>query len=416
MPHRSSTSRLAVRLRRRRKALAERPLLYSAIALLLLALLLALAWPFTLAHLQAIAVLDLVANKPVPALLRHFVVEPVTATELTLPLPSGPVRARLYTPTNHPYAPALVVLHGVHYLGMDEPRLVAFATAMSSCGLRVLTPELPGIKDYQVDAHTIPIIGDTAKWMAEQNALPRDQYRNQIITPPAFIPVGVMGLSFSGSLSLLAAANPEYRPYIRFVVAIGSQDEMARVAAFYRTGEDELPNGTEEALKPHEYGPLVIEYEHLSDFAPQHDLPALRAVLRAHLYEDKAAEAAALARLTPPQLAEADQLMDINSPITRQRLAAAEARHVQDMAGVSPHGHLAHLTTPVYLLHGAADNIIPSAETEWMESELPSETLKAALISPVISHLDVNGADPSPLDQLRLVHFFALVLHAAESH
>ena len=404
MPHRSSTSRLAVRLRRRRKALAERPLLYSAIALLLLALLLALAWPFTLAHLQAIAVLDLVANKPVPALLRHFVVEPVTATELTLPLPSGPVRARLYTPTNHPDAPALVVLHGVHYLGMDEPRLVAFASAMSSCGLRVLTPELPGIKDYQVDAHTIPIIGDTAKWMA-----------SQYIDQPYDRAVGVMGLSFSGSLSLLAASNPEYRPYIKFVVAIGSQDEMARVAAFYRTGEDELPNGSEEALKPHEYGPLVIEYEHLSDFAPQPDLPALRAVLRAHLYEDKPGEAAALARLSPSQLAEATQLMDVNSPITRQRLAAAEARHVQDMAGVSPHGHLAHLTTPVYLLHGAADNIIPSAETEWMESELPSETLKAALISPVISHLDVNGSAPSTLDQLRLIHFFALVLHAAES-
>jgi hypothetical protein len=69
----------------------------------------------------------------------------------------------------------------------------------------------------------------------------------------------------------------------------------------------------------------------------------------------------------------------------------------------------------VCLLHGAADNIIPAAETRWMETELPSETLQAALISPVLSHLDLNGA-PSVLDQLRLVHFFALVLHAAESH
>jgi pimeloyl-ACP methyl ester carboxylesterase len=138
-------------------------------------------------------------------------------------------------------------------------------------------------------------------------------------------------------------------------------------------------------------------------------------VLRAHLYEDRAAEAAATGRLTHAQLAEARQLMDTTSPLTRQRLAAAEARHIQDMAGVSPHGHLDHLTTPVYLLHGAADNIIPSAETQWMEAELPSETLKAALISPVLSHLDMDGANPTFLDQLRLVHFFALVLHAAES-
>ncbi len=85
------------------------------------------------------------------------------------------------------------------------------------------------------------------------------------------------------------------------------------------------------------------------------------------------------------------------------------------MAGVSPHGHLATLTTPVYLLHGEGDNIIPSAETLWMENELPSETLKAALISPVLSHLEMNNAGPSLLDHLRLVHFFALILHAAEA-
>jgi pimeloyl-ACP methyl ester carboxylesterase len=85
------------------------------------------------------------------------------------------------------------------------------------------------------------------------------------------------------------------------------------------------------------------------------------------------------------------------------------------MAGVSPHGHLAELTTPVYLLHGEGDNIIPSAETQWMTAELPIQTLQASLISPVISHLDLNGTQPGILDELRLVHFFALVLRAAES-
>jgi pimeloyl-ACP methyl ester carboxylesterase len=84
------------------------------------------------------------------------------------------------------------------------------------------------------------------------------------------------------------------------------------------------------------------------------------------------------------------------------------------MAAVSPHGRLATLKTPVYLLHGAGDNIIPSAETEWMASELPKRSLKAVLISPVLSHLDLDGARPTMADQLKLVHFFAGVLHAAE--
>jgi dienelactone hydrolase len=403
----SATSRLAGRLqgrrdllRRQRNAIAERPRIYAALTAIVLVLLGAIAWPFVHAHLQALAVLDLVANKQVPGPLRALTVEPVDSTVLTLPLPSGPVRARLYTPKQHPDAPALVVLHGVHHLGMDEPRMIAFASAMASCGLRVLTPELPGIKDYHVDADTIATIGDSAAWLAHQ----QDGK-----------PVGVLGLSFSGGLSLLAAANPRWHRDIKFVVAVGSQDNMARVADYYRTGNDPRPDGTMEYLAPHEYGPLVLEYEHLQDFAPAADVPALREVLRAHLYEDKPAEKQAMAKLTWFQAAQAEQLMATTSAYTRQLMRDSAARHMDYAVTVSPQGHLGTLDTPVYLLHGEGDNIIPAAETQWMAAELPKHTLQAVLISPVLSHLDLDGLGPTPWDELRLLHFFALLLHAAES-
>jgi dienelactone hydrolase len=296
-------------------------------------------------------------------------------------------------------APAVVVLHGVHHLGIDEPRLENFATSMAACGIQVLTPELPDIKDYQVGANSIATIGESAEWMTGE-----DGGR----------PVGVLGLSFSGGLSLLAAAEPQYQKDIRFVLAVGSQDEMSRVAAYYRTGEDERPDGTEEMLAPHEYGPLVLEYEHVGEFVPAQDVAAIRAVLRAHLYEDSAAERVALAKLNVTQAAEAKRLMDTTLPATRTALERVDERHADDMAAVSPHGRLATLKTPVYLLHGAGDNIIPSAETEWMASELPKRSLKAVLISPVLSHLNLDGAEPTVADQVKLVHFFAEVLHAAE--
>ena len=394
-------ARIHAQLKARTQQLRRHKLRVTVVTLLTIALLVAIAWPFAHAHLQSVAVLDLVANKPVPAPLRVLVNEPVVTQEVFIPSGGATIRARLYIPRNHPSAPALVVLHGVHHLGMDEPRLIAFASAMASCGLRVLTPELPGIKDYHVGANSIATIGDSATWMSQHSG-------NK--------PVGIMGLSFSGGLALLAAADPQWHNSIKFVVAIGSQDEMARVATFYRTGEDPLPGGDTERLAPHEYGALVLEYEHLEDFVtlPQ-DLAPLRAVLRAHLYEDGPAEKAALAALTPTQAAEAKQLLDTTSPATRSALAHAETLHVEDMAGVSPHGHLKQLTTPVYLLHGAGDNIIPSAETEWMAAELPSETLQSELISPVLSHINLDGANPTAMDQWRLVHFFALILHAAET-
>jgi len=417
MQRRSRFPSLAGVLRLRRETIAANPRRYVKMLLVLLAVLLlgnaVAGWPYFKAQLQAVAVLDTVGNQTIPEPVRWLVVEPVKTTEMTLQLPSGAVRARMYTPVNHPDAPGMVLVHGVHYLGMDEPRLEAFASAMAGCGLRVLTPELPNIKDYHIDRGSIATIGDTAKWLAEDTAWPRAT--RPLITPPASVPVGVMGLSFSGSLSLLAAAEPQYKRDIKFVVAVGSEDEMSRVANYYLTGRAMRPSGDAEVLAPHEYGALVLEYESLEDFVPEPDRAAVRLVLRDHLYEDFPAERAALAKLTPGQLAEAKQLMDTTSPITRKMIAESDARHLTEMASVSPDGQLTHLAAPVFLLHGEGDNIIPAAETQWLEKDIPKADMAAALISPVISHLDVDATGPGFRDQWQLVHFFAKILHAEEA-
>jgi pimeloyl-ACP methyl ester carboxylesterase len=371
---------------------------FAALVVGLLVALCAVAWPFTKAHMQAVAVLRLVGGQPVPWIVSKMIAEPVRTEELQFATGVDAVRGRLYVPERHPNAPGLVVLHGVHHLGIDEPRLVSFASAMASCGVRVLTPELPGIKDYHVDRSSVQVIGESTQWFAGQTGGP----------------VGVLGLSFSGGLALVAAGDPLYGPDFKFVFAVGSQDAMDHVAAYYLTGQEARPDGTTERLAPHEYGALVLEYEHLEDFVPKKDQAAIRPVLREHLYEDKGAEKLAEAKLNPQQRAEAAVLMDSNSALTRAKLAAANIRHVEEMEGLSPHEMLRTMTTPVYLLHGQADNIIPAAETLWMASELPKNALQEVLVSPVLSHLDLDGAKPNVLDQWRLVHFFALVMHAAE--
>jgi len=359
------------------------------------------AWPIAKAHVQAVAVLDEIGGQPVPWIARQVTV-PVTTQDFSFAVaaPTGDqlVRAREYLPQGKPNAPAMVVFHGVHHLGIDEPRLMGFARAKASCGIRVLTPELPRIKDYHVSQDSVQTIGESVRWYAGQTGGP----------------VGVMGLSFSGGLALVAAANPQYQAAFKFVFAVGSQDSMDRVSQYYWTGQDVRPDGTIEVLPAHEYGPLVLEYEYLEDFIPAQDLGPVRAVLRAHLYEDRKGEAEASLGLNEAQKREALALMDATSAETRGRIAAAIARHADEAAGLSPHGRLKTLRTPVYLLHGQADNIIPSAETLWMASELPHEYLKAMLVSPVLSHIDIGEAKPGAMDEWRLVHIFGLVMRAAE--
>ncbi len=364
------------------------------------------AWPIARVHLQAVAVLREVADQTEPWVARVLTV-PVATQDINLTITSanGPVqlRARLYTPKawtaqSSAHTPAMVIFHGVHHLGMDEPRLMGFASAMASCGIRVLTPELPGIKDYHVSQDSVEAIGESAKWFAVQTGGP----------------VGVMGLSFSGGLALVAASEPKYHAAFKFVVAVGSQDSMLRVAEYYLSGRDARPDGSTEVLAPHEYGPLVLEYEHVEEFVPAADPDPVRTVLRAHLYEDRTGEAAATRLLNEAQKREANDLMDTKLHATRAMIAASIARHASDSAGLSPQGRLRTLGTPVYLLHGEGDNIIPAAETLWIASELQPNELKAMLVSPVLSHLDLNGPKPGAMDQWRLVHFFALMIDEAE--
>ena len=272
-------------------------------------------WPFARAHMQAVAILKILGRQPVPWLVGKTLAVPITSVDIDFPVAADRgatqiVRAREYLPTSKPHAPALIVLHGVHHLGIDEPRLKTFAAAIANCGIRVLTPELPDIKDYHVDASSIRVIGESAQWFAHQTGSP----------------VGVVGLSFSGGLTLLAAADPAYRPALKFVFAVGSQDSMGRVAEYYRTGHDPRPNGSTEVLQPHEYGPLVLEYEYLEDFVPARDIAAIRTVLRAHLYEDRAAEIASIAALNQEQRTEADALMKIDSDKTQALIEASNKK------------------------------------------------------------------------------------------
>jgi len=97
----------------------------------------------------------------------------------------------------------------------------------------------------------------------------------------------------------------------------------------------------------------------------------------------------------------------------RPRLLAAIQEDDAQLAAISPEGKLAALRTPVFLLHGATDDIIPSTETLWLERDIPRADLREALITPAFSHVDPEKSS-AWTDELRLVEFLAGVLRTAD--
>jgi pimeloyl-ACP methyl ester carboxylesterase len=366
---------------------------YSRILLILpfLPILFLALTPTVYDHLRAASILMVIADMPESA-LSDLDTNPVLEEEITYPS-TVTERARIYHPLGIAHPSAVVVVPGVHHLGMDEPRLKRFARALASHGYLVLTPQVDELADYNITKNSSVVIGDAVHELARRSGAAK---------------VGLLGLSFAGGMSLIAASDEAVERQLSVVIAIGAHDDLNRVLNFFETDETQAPDGTVLKMKAHEYGSLVTAYSHASAFFAPEDVEQARITLRLLLWENLPKAHAEAAKLSPRGQARMALLFahDTKSLVEDTQRGLAQARPEIDAA--SPHYYLAKVHVPVMLLHGSADNVVPPTETLWLERDLPKDSLKAALISPAIGHVEVGGANT--MDKVRLIHWMKEML------
>ncbi|MEI9940976.1 MAG: hypothetical protein WDO69_27480 [Pseudomonadota bacterium] len=364
---------------------------------LLLALALALALAFApLARraraaqfLQRLSPQSAIASKPTSD-------ASVVTRNLTIAGEHGPIRARLYFRSDRPRGAGIVVAHGVHYRGIDEARLTPFARALAEGGLVVLTPELAELADYRITPASVSVIRSSVAYLAADHVHVEGDR------------VGLLGFSFAGGLSLVAAEAPETARLLSFVTSVGGHHDLRRVLRFLIHDEIETPSGIVRS-PANEYGLVVLVYGNLEHFVPAVDLSAMRSAFKAWLQEDRP-RARTFAKLgTTPEASELWQLLESQRLKTlAPRLDALLDNQREQLALLSAAGHLQGLGLPVYLLHGSHDTVIPPSETDSAALEL-NATEHEALVSPLIEHVELTGR-ASYSDELALVSFMAHML------
>jgi pimeloyl-ACP methyl ester carboxylesterase len=343
------------------------------------------------------------------ALLMHFVdpqangpilrseTNAVSSENVSVETNNGTVPGRLYRPLGIARPHGIVVLPGIHHLGIYDPRFVNFSRALAGSGFAVLTPVLAALADYHVDASSIATIGASPAWLERRLGTG---------------PVTVIALSFSGGLALLAACDPQYTSHMRVLVLFGGYESLERVARFLTTGQEEFPDGRAIQAPAHGYGASVFVYAHLPQFFDAKDIPAAHEALKYWLWEEPQDAQLWLDKLSPPARKFLDALMARRIDLLRPQLLAAMHADAAELATLSPHGHIANLRVPVFILHGASDTVIPPAESLWLANEVPRRYLRAVLITSAFTHVDPQH-QASWVDELRLIDFIALVLQAA---
>ena len=334
--------------------------------------------------------------------------DPEREREVTIPTVGGGMRARIYEPAVRAPRRTALLVSGLHPSGIDEPRLVRLARDLASDDLRIVTPDIPELSRFEITPAITDAIEQAASWLATQ---------------PGFAPdgrIGMMGISFSGGLSIVAAGRPSLKDRVAYVFSFGGHDDLTRVLRYLCTGQEALPRG-QVRLKadttevgsgrlqpdvlnktPHDYGVAVILLGVADRVVPAAQVERLREGVRRYLW------ASALDSGVDQSKAEAE--FDAVRALARTlpQPAATLLREVVDrdvvhlgarlLPYVSLYGGAPALSvakspkpsSPVFLLHGTEDNVIPSVESEYLAEDLRGHAPVRLLLSGLISHADAD--------------------------
>lgn len=388
-----------------------------AAALVILCTVAALSAPYVRSYSRAAALIAGIAGLegPVAGVLAHDH-ELYTVSELRVPSRHGLLRARLFVPDH--IRRAVVLVPGLHAVGIDEPRFYNLAIQLAQAGLAVLATEMPDLAQFSVTARTTDMIEDSALWLANQKRLARHGR------------IGIIGISFAGGLAVVAAGRPSLQHHLAFVFAFGGHASFPRVLRFLSSGK--VPAGlppagapphsvsAETYLRPHDYGVAVLVLGLADRMVPPEQVEPLRTAILEYLTAScydlinlnraltiyKSAETMAAALPEPARtLMQYVNARDVEALGPRiLALLPTDGFSPALSADRSPAP-----TAPVYLLHGTGDNVVPAIETQYLARYLEGQTPVRALLSGLITHAELN--DKQGLGEAwKLIDFFADLL------
>ncbi len=285
-------------------------------------------------------------------------------------LGASEVKAITYCRAGSSPSDGVLLIPGVSELGCGHPRLVSLSRALARSGFFVLTPDIKMLREFKIYP---PPLDEVSFWVREVRKLPEGLRLRRL---------GLAGISFSGTLALIAAAEPQNRNLVAFVLGIGCFDDLSRCSRFWF------------GAGPVTMGPGYYPTRYYARW-----IIMLAAV---NLLKDPTERQFQEALLT-------DLLLQKSVPSPPESLSAegrrwyrlATMREDQSDASLADQieSHVAHNLLPllatdvpsreirclVFLAHGAYDDLIPPEESAILHSKIRGAK-SYLLITPFITH------------------------------
>jgi pimeloyl-ACP methyl ester carboxylesterase len=290
-------------------------------------------------------------------------------------------QALLYIAEKKDASHALILAPGLSEEGCYHPRLVAFSRVLSELGFLVLTPDIETFRDFQISAEPI----DQIVFWCKQ--VPDLEGSSEVKK------TGLAGISYSGTLALMAAARPELRDRLAFVMGIGSYYDLIRCTREWFAAEAS-DNGR---YPTRFYAKWIVMLSALEMIRSNRERVYLHQLLDSLILqkripspdEELTAEGERWHQLAVMKSNQSD-------PQLERQIEQYLLAHVY--RDLNPEPALDKINCPVFLVHGAYDDLIPARESLELHRRLAGSYL---LVSPFLTHTHPNEAVLSMKEKTR---------------
>jgi len=272
----------------------------------------------------------------------------------------------------------VVIVYGMTIEGEHDGRLLKFARSCANAGLRVVVPHLPGLMDFIVAP------GD----------LRRLERILSNLEPEKGTGVALIGFSTGGSYALLLAANPDIKDKIGPVILFSPIYDARDVAERLHAPAEPAPQSSKEWDQFY-WAQYVIAYRNRARLELSHAVVEALEIFLADYdrHEVEVKRVFYQNHIAPCHLNERKDLL--NEGV--------------DLETLSARGHLAAIQSPVFIMHDAADRVVPPDHSRRMHAELAqrgADFRQGILVTPWLSHV-VMQKTGSPTELFQFVSFIS---------
>jgi dienelactone hydrolase len=260
--------------------------------------------------------------------------------ERSYPYAAGRVEASVFHPAGSGRHGAIVLLLGAG----DLPRsdlAVHFAEALARLGVVTLVPESSGMLAERLTFDEVDAVRATLDVL---RGLPDVDAER----------IGLVGLSASGGLSIVAAAQPDLRDRVRFVNSFGSFDDAGTLLIDVASRSIEV-DGAVRAWEPE---PRTVDV--VSN---------------------------ALADAGVDQASQRALLVGVSRDRAKQIVGALPTSMAQRLARVSPSTYLGQLRAHLYLMHDVDDSFIPFTQSRDLVAHAPPGVVQRYTEFSIFAHV-----------------------------